>query len=81
MPKPETTPSTEPAAPVNGAAEQTDEQVNLTPLQKLKARQAAQASNRATKEKRPDPSADKTQGGGSQATPKQMRSSASKIGS
>lgn len=51
-----------------------------TPLQRLKERQAAQASNRATKEKRPDPSADKTQGGGSQATPKQMRSSSSKQG-
>ena len=57
------------------------EQTNMTPLQKLKARQSAQASNRAAKEKRPDPSADKSQGGGSQATPKQMRSSASKIGS
>ena len=77
MPKPENTPSTEPAAPENGAETQT----NMTPLQKLKARQNAQASNRAAKEKRPDPSADKTQGGGSQATPKQMRSSASKIGS
>ena len=77
MSKPEKTPSTEPAAPVNGA----EEQANMTPLQKLKARQSAQASNRAAKEKRPDPSADKTQGGGSQATPKQMRSSASKIGS
>jgi len=77
MPQPEKTPSTEPAAPVNGA----DEQANLTPLQKLKARQAAQSSNRAAKEKRPDPSGDKAQGGGSQATPKQMRSSASKIGS
>ncbi len=77
MPTPENTPSIEPAAPQNGA----DEQANMTPLQKLKARQAAQASNRATKEKRPDPSTDKTQGGGSQATPKQMRSSASKIGS
>lgn len=77
MPKPETTPSTEPAAPENGDESET----NMTPLQKLKARQAAQASNRATKEKRPDPSADKAQGGGSQATPKQMRSSASKIGS
>ena len=77
MSKPETTPSTEPAAPQNGA----DSDANMTPLQKLKARQSAQASNRAAKEKRPDPSADKTQGGGSQATPKQMRSSASKIGS
>ncbi len=77
MPKPETTPSTEPAAPQNGA----DSEANMTPLQRIKARQATQASNRAAKEKRPDPSADKAQGGGSQATPKQMRSSASKIGS
>ena len=53
----------------------------MSPLQRLKARQMAQASNRAAKEKRADPSADKTQGGGSQATPKQMRSSASKQGS
>ena len=81
MPKPENTPSTEPAAPANTSENGADEQANMTPLQKLKARQATQASNRATKEKRPDPSADKTQGGGSQATPKQMRSSASKIGS
>ena len=79
MAKPETNLSTEPAADVDSieAADQT----NMTPLQKLKARQSAQASNRATKEKRPDPSADKTQGGGTQATIKQMRSSASKIGS
>lgn len=79
MPKPEKILSTEPAADVD-AIEAADE-TNMTPLQKLKARQATQASNRATKEKRPDPSADKSQGGGSQATPKQMRSSASKIGS
>ena len=79
MPEPEKILSTEPAADID-AIEAAD-QTNMTPLQKLKARQAAQASNRATKEKRPDPSAEKTQGGGSQATPKQMRSSASKIGS
>ncbi len=77
MPTPEKTPSTEPAAPQNGA----DTEANMTPLERIKARQSAQASNRAAKEKRPDPSADKSQGGGSQATPKQMRSSASKIGS
>ena len=53
----------------------------MTPLQRLKARQNAQATNRAAKEKRPDPSGDKTQGGGTQTTPKQMRSSASKQGS
>ena len=56
-------------------------ETTMTPLQRLKARQNAQATNRAAKEKRPDPSADKTQGGGTQATPKQMRSSASKQGS
>ena len=79
MAKPEKVLSTEPATDADSieAADQT----NMTPLQKLKARQSAQASNRAAKEKRPDPSADKSQGGGSQATPKQMRSSASKIGS
>ena len=78
MPKPEKNLSTEPAADAN--AEVGADEVNMTPLQKLKARQAAQASNRAAKERRPDPSADKTQGGGTQATPKQMRSSASKTG-
>lgn len=79
MATPEKNLSTEPAADVD-ALEAADE-ANMTPLQKLKARQSAQASNRAAKEKRPDPSADKSQGGASQATPKQMRSSASKIGS
>lgn len=79
MPEPEKILSTEPAADVD--ATEAANQTNMTPLQKLKARQAAQASNRATKEKRPDPTADKSQGGGTQATPKQMRSSASKIGS
>ena len=80
MPTPEKTLSTEPAADSNAEASAETSEVNMTPLQRLKARQASQASNRATKEKRPDPSADKTQGGGSQATPKQMRSSASKTG-
>ncbi len=79
MAKPEKNLSTEPAADID--AIEAGGQTNMTPLQKLKARQSAQASNRAAKEKRPDPSADKSQGGGSQATPKQMRSSASKIGS
>ena len=67
------------AATENSATESAAEKP-LTPLQRLKARQSAQNSNRAAKEKRPDPGADKTQGGGSQATPKQMRSSASKQG-
>ena len=53
MPKPETTPSTEPAADVNATV--AADEANMTPLQRLKARQAAQASNRAAKEKRPDP--------------------------
>ena len=80
MPKPEKNLSTETNTDAD-SLEAADE-TNMTPLQKLKARQAAQASNRAAKEKRPDPSADKSQGGsGTQATPKQMRSSASKIGS
>ncbi len=79
MPKPEKTLSTE----TNTEADSLEaaQETNMTPLQRLKARQSAQASNRAAKEKRPDPTGDKTQGGGSQATPKQMRSSASKIGS
>ena len=66
--------------PISSDTSETTGEKPMTPLQRLKARQAAQASNRAAKEKRPDPSADKTQGGGSQATPKQMRSSASKQG-
>ncbi len=52
----------------------------LTPLQRIKARQAEQRKNLAAKEKRPDPTGDKTSSGGGQATPKKMRSSASKQG-
>ncbi len=70
-----------PSATATATETATEAEKPMTPLQRLKARQVAQASNRAAKEKRPDPGADKTQGGGSQATPKQMRSSASKQGS
>ncbi|MBW3637260.1 MAG: hypothetical protein KY445_12490 [Armatimonadetes bacterium] len=52
-----------------------------TPLQLVKERQAALQSNRASKEKRPDPSGDATVGGATgPISQKKMRSSASKQG-
>ncbi|RYX86508.1 hypothetical protein EON83_02220 [bacterium] len=51
----------------------------LSPLERVKARQAEQASNRAAKNKTPDPT-DAGKGGGTQGTSKPMRSSANKSG-
>lgn len=52
-----------------------------TPLQLVKERQAAQQSNRASKEKRPDPAGEAGAGGSiGPISQKKMRSSASKQG-
>jgi hypothetical protein len=54
----------------------------MSPLERVKARQAEQARNRAAKNKLPDPSGDGKAGGatGAQGGPKPMRSSANKSG-
>ena len=51
----------------------------MSPLERVKARQAEQARNRAAKNKTPDPT-DAGKAGGTQGTSKPMRSSANKSG-
>lgn len=51
----------------------------MSPLERVKARQAEQARNRAVKNKQPDPT-ESGKGGGTQGTSKPMRSSANKSG-
>ena len=53
----------------------------MTPLERVKARQAEQARNRAAKNKTPDPTDGKTGGtSGAQGGAKPIRSSANKSG-
>ena len=53
----------------------------MSPLERVKARQADQARNRAAKNKQPDPGDGKTGGtGGAQGGAKPIRSSANKSG-
>ncbi len=53
----------------------------MSPLERVKARQAEQARNRAAKNKTPDPEGGKAGGtAGAQGGPKPIRSSANKSG-
>ncbi len=53
----------------------------MSPLERVKARQAEQARNRAAKNKQPDPTGDGKAGGtGAQGGAKPIRSSANKSG-